>query len=820
MHEIIANIFEPISQVYIFIGSGPKGDMWNICSTLTLYLALVMLSFLSYKKTGDNFFSFIGWGFSAYVVQKTILFIAVASMFIWKIFTPDQVEPWFPAMEHFFETIAVLMLAFAACYISLLFRGKKVKIDSSLFFPYRTKDTEVKVINYLLLIGIVTGFIGYLYVTFQWSDFFATELMRTHGKTTTFGKFWADIMVENIHFAILVSTAAYIAFRNYSLDNANNKHSITTMIIIAFLLNAIGHAFHIYNMAHGEIYNDLTDSVKRVNEFIGNFFFFGALFYRLSDRLEQKRVKLAQTLDEVREFTKACYTISDEATKSKYLDFNISLPEIKSDDELKKLHKSIKNMIDSIRMREDSLQANSQELQVVNEELSMTYEELRHLYNNQEKHINELKLTQNDLVAEKNKVDAILASIGDGLSIQDTDYNIIFTNDFYRNMFGRDIVGKKCYQLYEKKDAVCQDCPLKASFETGEVVRSVRTGFDKNKNVVHVDITASPIRDENGVIIGGIELAKDITKRIKLERQLKDNIDELNSANKKLTRMNKIKTNFIGMASHELRTPLTMIKGYSELLMLERKDKIDKVSYDMVESIYKSAENLNSIISDMLDVSRIDERKLRLQRTKRNISEVISLSLADLNHHATVRGHKISMQKPEGKESREFYFDSNRLYQVLTNLIGNAIKYTPDGGVINVTSNLIKKAELENVVHQKATLEKLREWDTDWLEIVVRDNGIGIDPSEQLPIFDRFYEIGNLNEHTTSKSDFMGGGAGLGLSICKGIVEAHGGALWVESEGYDENARKGSEFHLLLPFLTELDANMPQNELPFIEIDL
>jgi PAS domain S-box-containing protein len=564
------------------------------------------------------------------------------------------------------------------------------------------------------------------------------------------------------------------------------------------LFGIIGHFSYLYNFLNQERFTELTNSIKNVSEFFGNFFLFAVVYFRLSDRLEQKSKKINDTISEVRDLTKVFYKISEDAARSKYLDFDINLPEIRSDEELKTLSFSMENMIESIKNREDSIQASSQELQVLNEELSATYEELRNLYNDQERYIKDLKGSKNELKAEKNKIDAILASIADGISIQDTDYNIIYVNDFYKENFGDDLVGRKCYDIYERRDDVCDGCPVKDSFDTGEVVRTIRQGINKKGHTDYFDITSSPIRDENGKIIACIELAKNVTNQMKLQGKLQEKVEELNKANIELLRMDKIKTNFVGMASHELRTPLTMIKGYSELLLFENEGSLDEISHDMVKNIHTSAERLGGIISDILDVSRIDDNKLHLNMQQNNLSFVIDQVVKDLRHYVSRRKHKIIIKNSPDVDL--FYFDVNRMYQVVSNFIVNAIKYTPDTGTIKVFTAIIPKGQLDEKVRDKEALKQIDNKDVDWVDITIKDNGIGIDPEEQKHIFDRFYEVGSIDEHSSSKSDFMGGGAGLGLSICKGIVEAHDGIVWVYSKGHDEKKRNGSEFHVLFPY--------------------
>jgi signal transduction histidine kinase len=121
--------------------------------------------------------------------------------------------------------------------------------------------------------------------------------------------------------------------------------------------------------------------------------------------------------------------------------------------------------------------------------------------------------------------------------------------------------------------------------------------------------------------------------------------------------------------------------------------------------------------------------------------------------------------------------DAERLYQAFRNIFLNAVKFTPDGGMIIVDGRKLP----------------------GFVEVVFTDSGIGIDPEDTTRIFQKFGRLGNVSLHSSSKTKFKGGGPGLGLPITKGIIEAHGGSIWVESEGYDEEACPGAKFHVLLP---------------------
>jgi signal transduction histidine kinase len=144
--------------------------------------------------------------------------------------------------------------------------------------------------------------------------------------------------------------------------------------------------------------------------------------------------------------------------------------------------------------------------------------------------------------------------------------------------------------------------------------------------------------------------------------------------------------------------------------------------------------------------------------------------------------------------------DQTRLMQLLSNILGNAIKFTPDGGSISVTTKqiLVERSsplpgfDISGVPNTGTGQQQ-------FIEIVISDTGIGIDSDDQRRIFDKFYEAGNIEEHSSGKVAFKSRGAGLGLSIAKGVIDMHGGQLWVESPGYDPQTCPGSSFIILLP---------------------
>jgi signal transduction histidine kinase len=268
-----------------------------------------------------------------------------------------------------------------------------------------------------------------------------------------------------------------------------------------------------------------------------------------------------------------------------------------------------------------------------------------------------------------------------------------------------------------------------------------------------------------------------------LEQRVEERTQELEKANRDLAKLDKTKSDFISIAAHELKTPLTLIRGYADILLKEdQSDMPDEYVKNVLEGIIKGSGRLQAIIEDMIDISKIDGQVLTLHLESVSIGMIIESVLGKLGAEARERKQTITVEPFIGIPYIQG--DSHRLLQIFTNVIGNSIKYTPDGGRITISARLLKA---------QGTLEE------DFVEIVVADTGIGIDEEDLEYIFGKFYRTGPIELHSTGKTKFKGAGTGLGLSIARGIVEAHGGKIWAESEGYDEVRCPGSQFHILLP---------------------
>ncbi|GAB4442947.1 MAG: hybrid sensor histidine kinase/response regulator [Anaerolineae bacterium] len=272
----------------------------------------------------------------------------------------------------------------------------------------------------------------------------------------------------------------------------------------------------------------------------------------------------------------------------------------------------------------------------------------------------------------------------------------------------------------------------------------------------------------------------------RLVNRLQQKVEELTAINQSLAHTDVMKSRFINMAAHELRTPLTTIRGYLGILTAPGGpylDNVDDSARELLEGVVTGVDRLYGIVQDMLDVTRIEAGTLQLKQSPVMLPQLfakIEREFAD-----AVARRQQSLRVPATKHIPSFWADGERLTQILRNLVSNAIKYTPDGGVISLNAALIER---EGAAGQRL------------IEITVTDTGVGIAPEQRERIFENFHEVREIKHHSTSKVDFMGSGAGLGLPIARGVAEAHGGSLWVESQGHNPESCPGSTFHLLIPF--------------------
>jgi two-component system, OmpR family, phosphate regulon sensor histidine kinase PhoR len=238
-----------------------------------------------------------------------------------------------------------------------------------------------------------------------------------------------------------------------------------------------------------------------------------------------------------------------------------------------------------------------------------------------------------------------------------------------------------------------------------------------------------------------------------------------------LRRLEKIRRDFVANVSHELRTPLTSIKGYVEALLDGAKDDPNS-STDFLEIILKQSERLNLIIEDLLELSKIESGQVLFKREPFHVQNVIERTLSMMKPLADKKGHRLTSWV--APDLPLVTGDEERLVQVLTNLIDNAIKYTPGEGTITIAAHSPTDSQIAGSA-------------VSTIEISVTDTGIGIPEQDRPRVFERFYRVDKARSREL-------GGTGLGLAIVKHIVEGHAGKVWVEA-----NEPTGSRFVVRLP---------------------
>lgn len=301
------------------------------------------------------------------------------------------------------------------------------------------------------------------------------------------------------------------------------------------------------------------------------------------------------------------------------------------------------------------------------------------------------------------------------------------------------------------------------------------------------------VSEQAAVALENAQLYAQVTRfNQELESKVRQRTQELEAANRELERVNrdlerldKTKSDFISIAAHELKTPLTLIQGYTSIMIGDDLVRDNPFLNNLLQGIIKGSQRLYDIIESMIDVSMIDSQVLQLRPVQTSIANIVQ-TLANQYNDALKERH-LKLIVGNLKKLPYIEADTKRLHQVFDNLVTNAIKYTPDGGQIEIDGWALAPIDGE-----------------EWIEVIVRDTGIGIDPEDHERIFDKFYQTGELALHSTGKTKFKGGGPGLGLAIAKGIVQAHGGRIWVESPGHDEENLPGSVFHVILPVKSKI----------------
>ncbi len=317
----------------------------------------------------------------------------------------------------------------------------------------------------------------------------------------------------------------------------------------------------------------------------------------------------------------------------------------------------------------------------------------------------------------------------------------------------KELAGKSRIELYAPESTTkAQEVFEKAT--KGCIIENEELIFrKKDGSSVYGLYSATPILDEKGQVVTIRSVVKDITAIKQAEAKLVEM--------EALKQVNQAKSDLLANVSHELRTPLASIKGFIETLIEPDVKWTKKQQHEFLQQANISADRLTILVRDLLDMSRLDSGKIVLQKQQHSVSEILDSILGVIS--IMTENHQLQIIEAPGLPVLQV--DKVRIGQVITNLIENATKFSPEG------SRIVLEASLEN----NSVLFR------------VSDEGIGMTPEVVARLFDRFYQASQV---VTGKTR----GTGLGLAICKGIVEAHGGKIWVESE-----VGKGSRFSFSLP---------------------
>ncbi|MFW9866308.1 MAG: PAS domain S-box protein [Candidatus Thorarchaeota archaeon] len=290
----------------------------------------------------------------------------------------------------------------------------------------------------------------------------------------------------------------------------------------------------------------------------------------------------------------------------------------------------------------------------------------------------------------------------------------------------------------------------------------------KNGDIITVDLNAHLIYDSQGNPIEIEGTFTDITEKFKLQQDLLVSEKKLREQNIELMKLDQIKNDFITMAAHELKTPLISISGYTDYILMKHRNSLSPEITEDLTTVQRNVKRLEILMDQLLEVMKIDEDKLKLQKEEINISIVINDCLDELSYLINEKNIELIL---DIDYEIMLNVDPERIFTVFTNLISNAIKFTPDYGWIEISA----KREDNKYLFQ------------------VKDNGIGMNKGDLTKIFKKFERIKphNLSEDVNIKDS----GTGLGLYITKGLVNAHGGTIWANSDGVNE----GSTFSFTLP---------------------
>lgn len=367
---------------------------------------------------------------------------------------------------------------------------------------------------------------------------------------------------------------------------------------------------------------------------------------------------------------------------------------------------------------------------------------------------------------ETSKINAILQSLNDGVIVCDLYGSILAVNAAAAPILQRKFEELVLWNLHDLLERYLG--PRIAELPLGELLRHPLTSeghpriFTSTMRVGMrvVSLTLGPVlkNADDREVLGALLVLRDVTRETEADR---------------------MKTEFIGTMSHELRTPMTAIKGFTQLLLMGNLGPLTATQREFVTTIYNNTERMIDLINDVLDLTKIESGSVELEWRSLHLAEVLSGVIAELKDQIAERGHQLTISLPPGLPMVRG--DAHRLHQIIYNLLVNAVKYTPRGGQIWVEACEPVTADLPEEVRDQIALDRR------YLQVNIRDTGVGISAEDLPRIFDRFYR-------TENPLKIEAGGTGLGLSLVRPLVHLLGGRMWVRSA-----VGTGSTFAFVLP---------------------
>lgn len=368
--------------------------------------------------------------------------------------------------------------------------------------------------------------------------------------------------------------------------------------------------------------------------------------------------------------------------------------------------------------------------------------------------VHELRMTMEALLKSEELLASVFKVSPIGLAYMDLKGQILLLNDEMKRFLPSALIPSKDDQRHDRwvafhpdgKQVERKDYPGIRALKGNPVLPDLEMLYtDDHGHETWCRVAAIPLRNDKGQVTGAVSVITDINELKNTEQQLKDLL--------------KQKDVFIGMASHELKTPVTTMKVYAELVQQRLEMTGDVENSELLDRLNKQINRLTTLINTLLDTTSLSEGRLWLHPVEVNMHDLLDERIAEIQLKST---HQIVLQQDTLPLIR---VDRERITQVINNLVSNAIKYSPNGSVVTVSGR--KK--------------------NGYIEICVKDEGMGIAPEDQARIFDRFYRV-------TASSTGNYPGMGLGLYISAQIIERHKGKIWVESE-----LGKGAAFYFTIP---------------------